>query len=121
MLGRLRGGSKIALDDFGSGLSMNYLRATTSTSWIDRSFVIQLGSPEASEAAEAIVAAMVTLATAMHMRVTAEGVETKAQRDMLVKAGCHELQGFFLARPMSSEELGDFRESEKQTAPVKAP
>ena len=39
------------------------------------------------------------------MRVVAEGVETAAQRDELVRLGCDELQGYFFARPMTATML----------------
>lgn len=104
-LARLRAeGVMIALDDFGTGYSsINYLRRyNVDKLKIDRSFVAQLGT---SASADAIVTAMVTLASAMHMPVTAEGVETAAQRDMLAAMGCRELQGFFLARPLAGDAL----------------
>ena len=44
---------------------------------------------------------MIALAHAMRMQVTAEGVETEAQREALVALGCGELQGFLLSRPLS--------------------
>jgi diguanylate cyclase len=37
--------------------------------------------------------------------VVAEGVETEGQRDILLKLGCDELQGFFFARPMPADSL----------------
>jgi len=104
-MARLRAaGVTMALDDFGTGYSsMNYLRRyNVDKLKIDRSFVAQLG---ASDDARAIVRAIVTLAGAMHLRVTAEGVETAEQRDVLIELGCDELQGFFLGRPMSAEAL----------------
>jgi len=104
-LTRLRAaGVTIALDDFGTGYSsMNYLRRyNVDKLKIDRSFVAQLGE---SDDARAIVTAIVTLADAMHMRVTAEGVETAAQRDILLDIGCHELQGYFLSRSLGADAL----------------
>ena len=101
-LTRLRAaGVRMALDDFGTGYSsMNYLRRYNIDKLkIDRSFVSQLGT---SEDTNAIIAAMIGLAHAMRMQVTAEGVETEAQREALVALGCGELQGFLLARPLSS-------------------
>jgi len=41
------------------------------------------------------------------MTVTAEGVETEHQRAFLKEAGCHELQGYLLARPMSETQLDE--------------
>jgi diguanylate cyclase (GGDEF)-like protein len=107
-LAKLRSqGVSVSLDDFGTGYSsMNYLRRyNVDKLKIDRSFVAQLG---ASEDADAIVTAIIGLARAMRMRVTAEGVETALQRDKLMRMGCQELQGFFLAGPIAADKLGDW-------------
>jgi EAL domain-containing protein (putative c-di-GMP-specific phosphodiesterase class I) len=106
-LGRLReAGIKVALDDFGTGYSsLNYLqRYNVDKLKIDRSFVSRLGS---SKGSDAIVRTVVSLGRSLQMKVTAEGVETAAQRDHLVGIGCHELQGFLLSRPLAAE---DFRQ-----------
>jgi diguanylate cyclase (GGDEF)-like protein len=97
-------GIRIALDDFGTGYSsMSYLRRYgVDKLKIDRSFVQELGI---SDDANAIVRAMVNLGRALHMQVTAEGVETVEQRDHLSAIGCHELQGFLLSRPIASDRL----------------
>ncbi len=104
-LGRLRdAGIRLALDDFGTGYSsLNYLRRyNVDKLKVDRSFVAQLGE---SSDAEVIVGTIIELARAMQMRVTAEGVATERQRDILVEKGCDELQGFLLSRPLSLERL----------------
>jgi EAL domain-containing protein (putative c-di-GMP-specific phosphodiesterase class I) len=84
---------------------------------IDRSFIRELG---VSADADAIVRAMVSLGRALHMQVTAEGVETVDQRDHLTAIGCHELQGFLLSRPLAGEQLiellGGQRETGRRTA-----
>ncbi len=86
-----RAGVRIALDDFGTGYSsLSYLRHyNVDKLKVDRSFVAQLG---ASAEAGAIVRAIIELARALKLGVTAEGVETEAQRDFLVGCGCTELQ-----------------------------
>jgi diguanylate cyclase (GGDEF)-like protein len=88
-------GIRIALDDFGTGYSsINYLkRHIIDKLKIDRSFVRMLGSTEGS----AIVKAIVDLAAALKVKVTAEGVETPEQRDLLIRMGCDELQGFLFS------------------------
>ena len=75
-------GIRIALDDFGTGYSsLTYLQKyPVDKIKIDRSFVQNLGSDAASDA---IVQAIVDLARAMGVEVTAEGVETAEQRDVL--------------------------------------
>jgi len=56
-------------------------------------------------AARAIVRAVITLAHALNREVVAEGVETDAQQDILVRMGCDQLQGFLFARPMPAHQL----------------
>ena len=104
VLSALRGaGIRIALDDFGTGYSsINYLkRHIIDKLKIDRSFVRTLGTAEG----RAIVRAIVELAAALKVKVTAEGVETPEQRDLLVKMGCDELQGFLLSPPLEGREI----------------
>lgn len=97
-------GMRIALDDFGTGYSsLGYLRRYSLDKLkVDRSFVAELGQ---SEEAGAIVRAIVAMARAMGMRVTAEGVETEAQRKVLLRCGCDELQGYLLSRPVPLDSL----------------
>lgn len=104
-LQRLRkAGVRVALDDFGTGYSsLSYLRHyNVDKLKVDRSFVAQLG---ASAESGAIVRAIIELALALKIDVTAEGVETEAQRDFLVGCGCTELQGFLLSRPVPIADL----------------
>jgi diguanylate cyclase (GGDEF)-like protein len=100
-----RAGFRIALDDFGTGYSsLSYLRRfTVDTIKIDRSFVADL---ERSAEARAIVAAIITLGRALGLSITAEGVETAEQEEMLLLAGCDQLQGHFYARaqPLAEAE-----------------
>lgn len=100
-------GIRIALDDFGTGYSsLNYLkRYPVDCIKIDRSFVSQL---EDGSVSVAIVQAMVTLAHALEIEVTAEGVETEEQRRILAQLGCNTFQGFLLSAPVSSREIEAF-------------
>jgi diguanylate cyclase (GGDEF)-like protein len=96
---RLRdAGFRIALDDFGTGYSsLSYLRQlAVDKIKIDRSFVADL---QQSRDARAIVAAIVTLGRAIGLTVSAEGVETVAQMEILLAAGCDQLQGFLFGMP----------------------
>ena len=97
-------GVRIALDDFGTGYSsLTYLQKfPVDKIKIDRSFVRNLDSDAASDA---IVQAMVDLARAMRVEVTAEGVETAEQKAILQKIGCQELQGFLLSRPLAASQI----------------
>jgi predicted signal transduction protein with EAL and GGDEF domain len=97
-------GIGIALDDFGTGYSsINYLqRHAIDKLKIDRSFVKMLG---ASEEGSGIVKAIVELAAALKVKVTAEGVETPEQRDLLIAMGCDELQGFLLSPALEARDM----------------
>jgi len=94
----------LSIDDFGTGYSsLSYLRQLPARQLkIDQSFVADV---EGSADARAIVSAVIQLAHELGLRVVAEGVETKAQRDILLGLHCDELQGYYLARPMSAETL----------------
>ncbi len=97
-------GIRIALDDFGTGYSsLNYLkRYPVDRIKIDRSFVSQLAPGSVSVP---IVDAMVNLAHALKIEVTAEGVETSQQMDVLSQLGCNVFQGFLLSAPVSPAAL----------------
>lgn len=96
-------GATIALDDFGTGWSSfaRLRRLPIGVVKIDREFVAALG---ADDDAEAIVNAMVGLAHGLGLLVTAEGVETREQQELLSQLGCTHLQGFLLGRPQPPEE-----------------
>jgi EAL domain-containing protein (putative c-di-GMP-specific phosphodiesterase class I) len=97
-------GVRVALDDFGTGyssLSM-LLNLDIDRIKIDRSFVRDLGQ---SAQSLPIVQAIVTMAHAVGVSVTAEGVETAEQRDMLIAVGCDTLQGYLLCTPVSALAL----------------
>jgi EAL domain-containing protein (putative c-di-GMP-specific phosphodiesterase class I) len=98
------GGIRIALDDFGTGYSsISYLRTYgVDKLKIDQSFVAQLGR---DIEVDSIVRSIIELAKAMNMKVTAEGVETAAQRELLEKLCCDQLQGYLLSRPVTPETL----------------
>jgi EAL domain-containing protein (putative c-di-GMP-specific phosphodiesterase class I) len=104
-LGRLRSqGIRIALDDFGTGFSSlsHLVQFNIDRIKIDRSFVGLLG---AQAEGAAIVSAILGLSRTLGKATTAEGVETEGQRDFLVAAGCNDLQGFLLSRPMPLAEF----------------
>lgn len=96
-------GVSIAVDDFGTGYSsLNYLkRFPIHALKIDRSFLRELREGNDDDA---IVRAIVSLARALELRVTAEGVEEKSQIRLLKKRGCHEVQGYHIGRPVPAKE-----------------
>ncbi|MFI4994362.1 MAG: EAL domain-containing protein [Hyphomicrobiales bacterium] len=91
-------GVRIALDDFGTGYSsMSYLQSFPFDKIkIDRSFISNL---ERNAQSKAIVRAIVGLARGLELPVTAEGVETRAQFELLERAGCDLVQGYLIGRP----------------------
>ncbi len=99
-----RAGFHVSIDDFGTGhSSLAVLRRLPAAELkVDRSFIVDL---EVSESARSIVEAVLSVARTLGLRVVAEGVETEAQRDILVRMGCDELQGYLFARPMSASAL----------------
>ena len=105
----------LSIDDFGTGYSsLSYLRQLQAQQLkIDRSFIQDVTT---HEAARAVVQAVVHLAHALDLRVVAEGVETAAQRDVLLDMGCDELQGYFFAKPMSAERLLLWMQEQKSEA-----
>ncbi|KPJ94044.1 MAG: hypothetical protein AMJ53_06100, partial [Gammaproteobacteria bacterium SG8_11] len=97
-------GVKISLDDFGSGYSsLNYLkRFAINVLKIDRSFVMDIGKNLDSEV---IVQAVIGLAKNLNLEVTAEGIETNFQLQFLKDSGCHEGQGYYFSKPITSNQL----------------
>ncbi|MEM7570756.1 MAG: EAL domain-containing protein [Pseudomonadota bacterium] len=109
-------GVKLAVDDFGTGYaSFSYLRDYKfNTLKIDRSFVSAM---EDNAKAMAVTKAVVALAHALELQVTAEGVETREQLELLTGMGCDLIQGFFLAKPMPADAITDLLE--QAAAPAK--
>ena len=97
-------GVQLALDDFGTGYSsLSTLRSfPIDTLKIDRAFISRLGE---EESALPIVEAILGLAKTMQMTVTGEGVENKAQQDIIRDLGCQVGQGYFYDRPLRAEDF----------------
>ena len=95
-------GLTIALDDFGTGYaSLSYLRNFPfDRVKIDQSFVRDL---PLKPHCQAIVRAVVQLARMLGMRSVAEGVETEEHLAQVQDAGCTEVQGYLLARPVPED------------------
>jgi diguanylate cyclase (GGDEF)-like protein len=99
-------GVSLALDDFGTGYSsLSYLKQLPVNSVkIDRSFVSDLDTDNPNAQ---IVLAIIELAHALGMSVTAEGAETHSQLDTLKAMHSDHAQGYLLGRPMPSTALTD--------------
>ena len=97
-------GVRVALDDFGTGYaSIGFLRQFRFEKLkIDRSLVAQAHEDDGSRA---IMVSSITLARAMNMDVTAEGVETEEQAAMVRAAGCDQVQGWLYFKAMPAEEI----------------
>ena len=92
-------GVDLAIDDFGTGFSsLSYLkRFPVDAVKVDRAFVDGLGTDPHDSA---LVAAIIAMAGALGLEVTAEGVETQDQLANLKRLQCRRAQGFYPARPM---------------------
>jgi diguanylate cyclase (GGDEF)-like protein/PAS domain S-box-containing protein len=97
-------GVGIAFDDYGTGFaSLSMLKTVPLTRLkLDQSFVSGMCD---SREDLAIVRSVLFLARSFGLGVVAEGVETQAQRDILVRKGCLEAQGYLYGRPMSSADF----------------
>jgi EAL domain-containing protein (putative c-di-GMP-specific phosphodiesterase class I) len=99
-------GIGIEIDDFGTGYSsLSYLKhLPIDTLKIDRTFISQI---HINSQDEAIVNAILAMADCLGLKVTAEGVETTAQLDVLLRLGCEVAQGFFFSRPLTADKCCD--------------
>jgi len=97
-------GVRIALDDFGTGYSsLSYLRRFPFDKIkIDRSFIRDLGYEKDDSS---IILAIIGLAQRMNMQVTAEGVETAEQAELLTIYGCGQAQGYLFSYPIPAARL----------------
>ncbi|MFF0153121.1 putative bifunctional diguanylate cyclase/phosphodiesterase [Micromonospora sp. NPDC005203] len=100
-------GVRIAIDDFGTGYSnLAYLRDLPVTELkVAGEFVAGLRSPSVGRTDERILASLVSLAHALDLTVTAEGVETAGQAERLRAIGCDAGQGWHFGRPAPADRI----------------
>ena len=108
-------GMRIAVDDFGTGYSsLAYLKKfDISYLKIDQSFIRNLvrGGED-----HALCDAMITMAHRLGMRAIAEGVETEAQRALLLELGCDYGQGYLFAPPLTGDEVASLLQRQQAAA-----
>jgi EAL domain-containing protein (putative c-di-GMP-specific phosphodiesterase class I) len=105
VLARLRAlGVRVSVDDFGTGhSSLAYLKdLPVDEVKIDKAFVQHLATDARDRA---IARAIIGLAHELGLLVVAEGVENRGTWDVLRRAGCDVIQGYFVSRPLSAADL----------------
>ncbi|NVJ67457.1 MAG: bifunctional diguanylate cyclase/phosphodiesterase [Gammaproteobacteria bacterium] len=108
-------GVSLSIDDFGTGYSsLGYLKSLPLHYLkIDKAFISAI--PESANDIH-IVQAVIALSKAMKLEVVAEGVETKAQMNLLRDYGCDFVQGYFYSKPVSAEAISQKIQQQKQSA-----
>ena len=105
-------GVTVALDDFGTGYtSLSRLRSfPVDILKIDQSFLVNLVGDAVGTM---FLTAVTDLAHALGLSVTAEGVETKQQADVVAAVGCESSQGFYYARPVPADQIAGLMRTDK--------
>jgi diguanylate cyclase (GGDEF)-like protein len=109
-------GVGVSLDDFGTGYSslVHLKRLPVSEVKIDRSFVMRM---DVNEDDAAIVRSIIELATALGLRVVAEGVETRESWDRLAVYGCDAALGWYLAKAQPATVVTRWLHDHRRTVP----
>ena len=105
-------GLYISIDDFGTGYSsLSYLkRLPVDVLKIDRCFIHDIANDAENRA---IIAAIISMAQQLSIRVIAEGVETSEQLEYLQACGCQEIQGYLISNPLSGSEFNKLLQQDK--------
>jgi diguanylate cyclase (GGDEF)-like protein len=112
-------GVALVLDDFGTGYSsLSYLkRFPIDAIKIDRSFVTGLDQDTGDTA---IIAALISMANALGIGATAEGIENAAQAAALSAQGCQLAQGYHYSRPLAPEAFTELIATTASVSPIRA-
>lgn len=99
-----KSGVRLVLDDFGTGYSaLGYLHKVPFDKLkIDQSFV--RGAGQKGNMNSAIISSIVTLAEALGMDTTAEGVETIEELEFVHRLGCSQVQGYIYGKPLNLKD-----------------
>ncbi|MEZ0491151.1 putative bifunctional diguanylate cyclase/phosphodiesterase [Kineococcus sp. TBRC 1896] len=103
-----RRGHPLSIDDFGTGYSSlaRLVDLPVRTVKVDKAIVRGItAAPGGDSRSRALLDAVLTVAAGLDVEVVAEGVESAAQAEVLLTAGCHHLQGFHCGRPVPADEL----------------
>ena len=105
-------GIGLSIDDFGTGYSsLAYLQQLpVSELKIDRSFVQHI---DRQDTAQRLFKTMVDMGKALGLSITAEGVETEAERDTIIALGCEVMQGYLASKPLHGEALQAWLEAQR--------
>ena len=108
-------GVNIALDDFGTGYaSIGFLRQFRFEKLkLDRSLVVAAGEDDGSRA---MMVSSISVARALRMDVTAEGVETEQQASLVRLAGCDQIQGWLYHRAMPATEIAQHLQEQTENS-----
>jgi len=114
-----RAGIRLALDDFGVGFSsLVHLRdLPIHRLKIDRSFTVDCMRDARTLT---IVKAVIEMARALGIKITAEGVETQAQQNWMQQLGCDSAQGYLFSRPLTADEFTGFLVEQRDSGKVRS-
>ncbi|TQN42360.1 diguanylate cyclase/phosphodiesterase with PAS/PAC sensor(s) [Blastococcus colisei] len=109
-------GVRLAIDDFGTGYSnLIYLRRLPLDELkLDRTFLRELPGEEGKDSLDVqLLASLISLAHLLNLTVTAEGVETQAQLELLLSLGCDAGQGTFFGAARPPTEISGLPDLER--------
>lgn len=100
-------GVTTVIDNFGTGFSsFGYLKDfPVDKIKIDKTFIRNITTDSTNIS---LIAAILAMANKLKIKVIVEGVETKDQYELLLREGCTEFQGFYIAKPMPTKQMYDF-------------